>query len=183
MSRSWKTENAYAQTVRSHLYRGVAAVAAFDDARTRGLDAYDEASRRFREQVEAALRAGSLQVARICEERPEEILPPDTCALCGRRLPPLTRDHMWAKSRGGRGGGNFIWVCHPCNSDKGKLDLFEWIECAAGKSKPVPIWACRRYLLNAWRYCDERGLLDKRVKNAGDLPFKLRSIPAELPLR
>ena len=183
MGQSWKTENEYAKTVRSHLYRGASAVAIFDDARARGLSAYDDASQTLHERIELQLRAGELQIADICSERPEEVPGPDTCALCGRRLPPLTRDHLWAKSRGGKGEENFILVCHPCNSDKGKLDLFEWIECVAGRKKPVPIWACRRYLLNAWRYCEQRGLLDKRLKNTGELPFKLRSIPTELPLR
>lgn len=183
MNRSWKKETAYAKTVRSCLYRGAAAIAVFDDARARGLHAYDETSKLLRDETEADLVDGLLQLESICAERAEEIPQPDTCALCGRRLPPLTRDHLWAKSRGGKGGGNFIGVCYPCNSDKGNMDLFEWIECPAGASKPVPIWACRRYLLNAWNYCKERGLLDKRIKNAKDLPFKLRSIPSELPLR
>ncbi len=183
MGSSWKIENAYAKTVRSHLYRGAAALAMFDDARARGLDAYDDDSRKMREEVERQLISGELSFTSICAERSEEAPAPDTCALCSRRILPLTRDHLWAKSRGGRGGSNFILVCHPCNSDKGKLDLFEWIDCPAGQSKPVPIWACRRYLLNAWNYCNERKVLDKHVKNAGELPFKLRSIPDELPLR
>ena len=155
----------------------------FDDARARGISAYDNASYEMRDTVESALVTGSTSLESICAERPEEVPGPEICALCGRRLPPLTRDHLWPKSRGGKGGENFIWVCHPCNSDKGKLDLFEWIECPAGASKPVPIGACRRYLLNAWNYCTQRGILDRHVKNAGELPFKLRGIPSELPLR
>lgn len=153
------------------------------DARTRGIVAYDSASQVLREQTRASLMGGSVQLADICIERPEEAPRPDTCALCGRKTAQLTRDHLWTKSRGGRGKGNFISVCYPCNSDKGNMDLFEWIECPAGRSKPVPIGVCKRYLLNAWEYCSERGLLDKRIKNAGELPFKLRGIPAELPLR
>ncbi len=183
MGNSWKIENAYAKTVRSHLYRGAAALAMFDDACVRGLDASDESSRDLRERVEEQLISGDFQLTSICAERSEEAPASDVCALCGRRVLPLTRDHLWAKSRGGKGGDNFILVCHPCNSDKGNMDLFEWIECPAGQSKPIPVWACRRYLLNAWNYCSEHKLLDKRIKNAGELPFKLRSIPGELPLR
>ena len=183
MSSNWKSMSTYAKTVRSHLYRGATAIAVFDDAQARGLEAYDETSRSLRQRIESELIAGSLLIEDICAERSPEIPQPDICALCGRRLPPLTRDHLWAKSRGGKGGDNFIWVCHPCNSDKKNMDLFEWIECTAGRKKPVPIWACRRYLFNAWSYCKTRGLLDKQVKKAGSLPFKLRSIPSELPLR
>ena len=155
----------------------------YADAHVRGISTYDEASQTLREMTIAQLIAGELQPEGICIEDSAEAPESNVCALCGRRLPPLTRDHLWAKSRGGKGGSNFIWVCNPCNSDKGNMDLFEWIECPAGKSKPVPIWACKRYLLNAWEYCSERKLLDKQVKNAGELPFKLRTIPAELPLR
>lgn len=183
MSQEWKREITYSKTVRSCLYRGAAAIAMYDDACVRGIDAYDDASTKLQNDVKSALIAGDVTLVSICAERPEETPEPEICALCGRRLPPLTRDHLWAKSRGGKGGENFIMVCHPCNSDKGKLDLFEWIDCPAGTSKPVPIWACRRYLLNAWRLCEQRGILDKQIKNAGELPFKLRSIPGELPLR
>ena len=183
MGQDWKRNITYSKTVRSCLYRGAAALAMLDDARMRGIDAYDDASYELRDEIESALIAGNVSLASICAERSDEIPGPDICALCGRRLPPLTRDHLWAKSRGGKGGENFIWVCRPCNSDKGKLDLFEWINCPAGASKPVPIGACRRYLLNAWTLCEQCGILDRQIKNARELPFKLRSIPHELPLR
>lgn len=180
MSTTWNTQRAFGKTVRSHLYRGAVAVALLDDARARDIVEYDAQSDELRNRLTRELIDGSCTVEGICAQRSDETPQPGTCAFCGRKSPFLTRDHLWPKSRGGKGGDNFVMVCPGCNSDKRNLDLFEWLESDVGRTWPVPLAVVRRYVLNAWRYCEERNLLDKQVKNVGKLPFKLRGIPGQL---
>lgn len=182
MSIEWNTKRAFGKTVRSHLYRGAVAVALFDDARARGIDVYDDASEELAKRLAQDLGDGSLDFEEKLAPRDEEAPEEGTCAFCGRRSPFLTKDHLWPKSKGGKGGDNFVMVCYGCNSDKKNMDLFEWLDSDVGRRWPVPIAVVRRYLLNAWRYCEQRNLLDKQVKNVGKLPFKLRNIPETLRL-
>lgn len=182
MSTEWNTQRAFGKIVRSHLHRGAIAVALFDDARARGVDAYDDVSEELAMRLAQELVDGSKDFEEICAPRAEEGPREGACALCGRKSPFLTKDHLWPKSKGGKGGDNFVMVCPGCNSDKKNMDLFEWLDSDLGRSWPVPIAVVRRYLLNAWRYCEQRNLLDKQVKNVGKLPFKLRNIPARLRL-
>jgi 5-methylcytosine-specific restriction endonuclease McrA len=70
-----------------------------------------------------ARRSAARRAAKAAAEgrRVENVLDEAVCHYCGRETAVefRTRDHIVARSAGGRGRDNLVMACRPCNVEKG----------------------------------------------------------------
>ena len=75
-------------------------------------------------------------------------------------------------------GDNFVWVCRSCNSSKGDLDLLTWYK----RKQTFPsLYVLRRYIKLAIEYCEEEGLLDKKLTEVGETRVAIQELPLVFP--
>ena len=102
------------------------------------------------------------------------------CNYCGS-TEKLALDHIFPQKYGGQDNAeNLIFACKTCNSSKGKKDLMEWM---AYRGEFLPLMIIRRYLKLTFKYCNENGLLDKKIEDLKglELPFKIELLPTNFP--
>lgn len=135
-----------------------------------------------RARVYRGLQAGDMERQSIYRNEREKLSHKDECAYCGVTDALLTLDHLFAKSRGGSDSGdNLVYCCQKCNSSKHNRDYFEWIR---ETGRTVNIAVAKRYLKNAYSYCEQRNLLDTQFDSLpADLPFSIREIPMQYDVK
>ena len=86
-----------------------------------------------------------------------------TCFACGEKLPAdSTGDHIVARAAGGSDAlENFLPLCQPCNSSKGKKDLLVWWHWKGWTLKRMPADVICAYARVLWTHLHDAGCGDK----------------------
>ena len=132
----------------------------------------------IRARLYKGLRTGTMNVGPLADDERLKLTLPQACAYCGGRQ-HLAADHIVPRDRGGADeGDNLIWACRGCNSSKGNKDLLAWYE---RRTEFPPLLILRRYVKLALEMCTVRGILDRPIVEAIDLPMEIGRVPQLFP--
>ncbi len=134
----------------------------------------------IRAKLFKGLKDGSMNMRTIFDDERIKLQTGQICNYCGS-AEKLALDHIFPQKYGGQDNAeNLIFACKTCNSSKGKKDLMEWM---AYRGEFLPLMIIRRYLKLTFKYCNENGLLDKKIEDLKglELPFKIELLPTNFP--
>ena len=152
---------------------GMEQAAHLDGSETHGVKHYSIRSRLY-----YGLLRGKLNLGNLAIDEKLKLKLPQCCSYCGS-MDHVEVDHLISRHKGGEDDGdNFVWVCRSCNSSKGALDLLTWYK---RKNEFPPLYVLRRYIKLAIEYCEEEGLLDKRLDEVGEIRFAIQELPLDFP--
>lgn len=172
------------ETCKELLDWSYANLAAYQLALQQDPPAYTKQCWMVRARLFKGLQSGSMTRQSIYLNERTKLCHTDRCAYCGVQGVTLTLDHLFPRVRkGSDSGDNLVYCCQSCNSSKGKKDYFSWIKERGKRINPE---IAQRYLKNAYRICEERGLLELPIENSMnsdlELPFDFLSIPMKYEL-
>ena len=134
----------------------------------------------IRAKLFKGLKDGTMNMRTIFDDERVKLQTGQICNYCGS-TEKLALDHIFPQKYGGQDNAeNLIFACKTCNSSKGKKDLMEWM---AYRGEFLPLMIIRRYLKLTFKYCNENGLLDKKIEDLKglELPFKIELLPTNFP--
>ena len=134
----------------------------------------------IRAKLFKGLKDGTMNMRTIFDDEKVKLQTGQICNYCGS-TEKLALDHIFPQKYGGQDNAeNLIFACKTCNSSKGKKDLMEWM---AYRGEFLPLMIIRRYLKLTFKYCNENGLLDKKIEDLKglELPFKIELLPTNFP--
>ena len=127
-------------------------------------------------RLRSRLRAGETAITAI-GVRDERRKLEGMCVYCGRIAD--TVDHLIPRLTGGPDSAdNLVPACKACNASKSGRDVYHW----AQRKGFFPLGVTRRYLVLAWRWCEQAGLLDEPMDalRAANPPFCADGLPWEI---
>ena len=134
----------------------------------------------IRAKLFKGLKEGTMNMRTIFDDEKIKLQTGQICNYCGS-TDKLALDHIFPQKYGGQDNAeNLIFACRSCNSSKGKKDLMEWM---IFKRQFLPLMIIRRYLKLTFNYCNQNGLLDKKIEEIKDLglPFRIDLLPTSFP--
>lgn len=167
-------------TVREMIYLSYSNLAMAHSALDKKQEKYGVLNFMIRAKLFKGLKTGSMSMRSIFDDEKIKLQTGQICNYCGS-TEKLALDHIFPQKLGGKDDAeNLIFACRSCNSSKGKKDLMEWM---IFRDKFLPIMIIRRYLKLTFNYCDENGLLDKKIDELKelDLPFRIDLLPVKFP--
>ncbi|MCK4344764.1 MAG: HNH endonuclease [Bacteroidales bacterium] len=168
------------ETVRELIYLSYANLAMAHTAVDKKQDKYGTFNYMIRAKLFKGLKEGSMNMRTIFDDEKIKLLTGQICNYCGS-TEKLALDHIFPQKYGGQDNAeNLIFACRACNSSKGKKDLMEWM---IFRGQFLPLMIIRRYLKLTFNYCNENGLLDKKIVELKEmeLPFKIELLPTNYP--
>ncbi len=134
----------------------------------------------IRAKLFKGLKDGTMNMRTIFDDEKIKLQTGQICNYCGSSN-KLALDHIFPQKYGGQDNAeNLIFACRACNSSKGKKDLMEWM---IFRGQFLPLMIIRRYLKLTFNYCNQNGLLDKKIEELKDLelPFRIDFLPTNFP--
>ncbi len=134
----------------------------------------------IRAKLFKGLKDGTMNMRTIFDDEKIKLQTGQICNYCGSS-DKLALDPIFPQKYGGQDNAeNLIFACRNCNSSKGKKDLIEWM---IFRRKFLPLMIIRRYLKLTFNYCNQNGLLDKKIEELKDLglPFRIDLLPISFP--
>jgi hypothetical protein len=168
------------ETVREYIYYSYANLAMAHTAVNKKQEKYGAFNYMIRAKLFKGLKDGTMNMRTIFDDEKIKLQTGQICNYCGSNE-QLALDHIFPQRYGGQDNGeNLIYACRVCNSSKGKKDLMEWM---IFRGQFLPLMIIRRYLKLTFNYCNENGLLDKKIEelNGMELPFKINLLPISYP--
>lgn len=168
------------ETVRELIYYSYANLAMAHAAVDKKQEKYGMLNFMIRAKLFKGLKDGTMNIRTIFDDERVKLQTGQICNYCGS-TEKLALDHIFPLKYGGLDNAeNLIFACRTCNSSKGKKDLMEWM---AYRGEFLPLMIIRRYLKLTFKYCNENGLLDKKIEKLKDLelPFKIELLPTNFP--
>lgn len=168
------------ETVRELIYYSYANLAMAHTAVDKKLEKYGPVNFMIRSKLFKGLKVGTMNMRTIFDDEKIKLQTGQVCNYCGS-TERLALDHIFPQKYGGQDNAeNLIYACRTCNSSKGKKDLMEWMNY---RGQFLPLMIIRRYLKLTFNYCNDNGLLDKKIEELKqmDLPFKINLLPTWYP--
>jgi hypothetical protein len=168
------------ETVRELIYISYSNLAMAHTAVDKKQEKYGAFNYMIRSRLFKGLITGTMNMRTIFDDEKIKLLTGQICNYCGS-TDRLALDHIFPQKYGGQDDAeNLIFACRTCNSSKGKKDLMEWMNF---RGQFLPLMIIRRYLKLTFNYCNENGLLDKKIEELKDLelPFKIDLLPINFP--
>ncbi len=168
------------ELVREQIYWSYANLAMAHTAVVQKNEKYDKLSYMIRSRLFKGLKEGTMNMRTIFDDEKIKLQTGQICNYCGS-IDSLSIDHILPKKYGGQDiAENLIYACRTCNSSKGKKDLMEWMNF---REQFLPLMIIRRYLKLTFNYCNENGLIDKKIEELKkmELPFKIDLLPIKYP--
>lgn len=168
------------ETVRELIYLSYANLAMAHTAVDKKQESYGAFNYMIRARLLKGLKVGTMNMRTIFDDEKIKLQTGQICNYCGS-AEKLALDHIFPQKFGGQDDAeNLIFACKTCNSSKGKKDLMEWMKL---RGQFLPLMIIRRYLKLTYSYCNEKGLLDKKINELKDLelPFKIDLLPINFP--
>jgi DNA-directed RNA polymerase subunit RPC12/RpoP len=168
------------ETVREQIYWSYANLAMAHTAVAKKQEKYGTFNYMIRARLFKGLKDGTMNMRSIFDDEKIKLQTGQVCNYCGSKE-KLALDHIFPQKSGGKDDAeNLIYACRTCNSSKGKKDLMEWM---GYRGKFLPLMVIRRYLKLTFYYCNENGLLDKKIEELKEmeLPFKIDLLPTNYP--
>ncbi len=169
------------ETVRHLIYYSYANLAMAHTAIDKKQDKYEIINYMIRAKLFKGLKDGTMNMRTIFDDEKIKLQSGQICNYCGSPN-NLTLDHIFPQKYGGKDDAeNLIIACRTCNSSKGKKDLMEWM---AFRGQFLPLMVIRRYLKLTFKYCNEKGLVDKKIDELKEmeLPFRIDLLPTKFPM-
>jgi hypothetical protein len=135
----------------------------------------------IRAKLFKGLKEETMNMRTIFDDEKIKLQTGKICNYCGAS-DNLALDHIFPQKFGGQDNAeNLIFACKSCNSSKGTKDLIEWMNF---RGQFLPLMIIRRYLKLIFNYCDENGLLDRKIEDLKEmkLPFKVELLPTNYPI-
>jgi len=149
------------ETVRELIYLSYANLAMAHTAVDKKQESYGAFNYMIRARLLKGLKDGTMNMRTIFDDEKIKLQTGSICNYCGS-VEKLTLDHIFPQKFGGQDEAeNLIFACKSCNSSKGKRDLMEWMNL---RGQFLPLMIIRRYLKLIFNYCNENGLLDKKIE-------------------
>lgn len=143
-----------------------------------GVEKYGVKHYSIRSRLYYGLLRGNLNLGSLAIDEKLKMKLPQCCSYCGA-TDELAVDHLIPRHKGGEDDGdNFVWTCRSCNSSKGSQDLLTWYK---EKQSFPPLYVLRRYIKLAIEYCQEEGLLDKKLDDVGEIRIAIQEMPLIFP--
>lgn len=168
------------ETVRHLIYYSYANLAMAHSAIDKKQMKYDRFNFMIRARLFKGLKDGTMNLRSIFDDEKIKLQTGQYCNYCGS-VEKLTLDHIFPRKFGGKDDAeNLIFACMKCNSSKGKKDLMEWMN---SRGKFLPLMIIRRYLKLTFHYCNDNGLIDKKITELSgmELPFRIDLLPTNFP--
>jgi len=168
------------ETVREQIYWSYANLAMAHTAVDKKQEKYERFNYIIRAKLFKGLNDGTMNMRSIFDDEKIKLQVGQVCNYCGSPK-NLTLDHVFPQRFGGTDNAeNLIYACKSCNSSKGKKDLMEWM---AFRGEFLPLMIIRRYLKLTFNFCNQHGLLDKKMEELVDmeLPFRIDLLPIKFP--
>lgn len=168
------------ETVRELIYYSYANLAMAHTAIDKKQEKYGTFNFMIRAKLFKGLKDGTMNMRTIFDDEKVKLQTGQMCNYCGS-TEKLALDHIFPQKYGGQDNAeNLIFACKTCNSSKGKKDLMEWM---AYRGQFLPLMIIRRYLKLTFRYCNDNGLLDKKIEELKELelPFRIELLPTNFP--
>ena len=168
------------EKVREFIYLSYSNLAMAHTAVDKKQEKYGAFNYMIRARLFKGLKDGTMNMRTIFDDEKIKLLTGQICNYCGS-TDKLALDHIFPQKFGGLDNAeNLIFACRTCNSSKGKKDLMEWMNF---RGQFLPLMIIRRYLKLTFSYCNENGLLDKKIEELKDLelPFKIDLLPINFP--
>jgi hypothetical protein len=168
------------ETVREQIFLSYANLAMAHTAVDKKQVKYNSFNYMIRAKLFKGLKTGTMNMRTIFDDEKIKLQTGQICNYCGS-TENLALDHIFPQKLGGKDDAeNLIFACRTCNSSKGKKDLMEWMNF---RGQFLPLMIIRRYLKLTFNYCNEHGLLDKRIEELKkmELPFRIDLLPINFP--
>jgi hypothetical protein len=168
------------ETVRELIYYSYANLAMAHTAVDKKQEKYGTFNYMIRAKLFKGLKEGTMNMRTIFDDEKIKLQTGQMCNYCGS-AEKLALDHIFPQKYGGQDNAeNLIFACRTCNSSKGKKDLMEWMNF---RGQFLPLMIIRRYLKLTFNYCNNFGLLDKKIEELKEmeLPFKIDLLPTNYP--
>lgn len=168
------------ETVRELIYYSYANLAMAHTAIDKKQEKYGTFNFMIRAKLFKGLKDGTMNMRTIFDDERVKLQTGQICNYCGS-TEKLALDHIFPQKYGGQDNAeNLIFACKTCNSSKGKKDLMEWM---AYRGQFLPLMIIRRYLKLTFSYCNDNGLLDKKIEELKELelPFRIELLPTNFP--
>jgi hypothetical protein len=168
------------ETVRELIYLSYANLAMAHTAVDKKQEKYEMFNFMIRSRLFKGLKEGTMNMRTIFDDEKIKLQTGQICNYCGSS-DKLALDHIFPQKYGGQANAdNLIFACKTCNSSKGKKDLMEWM---IFRGQFLPLMIIRRYLKLTFNYCNQNGLLDKKIEELKDLelPFRIDLLPTNFP--
>jgi len=167
-------------TVREQIYYAYANLAMAHVAVEKNQEKYGTFNFMIRAKLFKGLKDGTMSMRTIFDDENIKLQTGQLCNYCGSP-DNLALDHIFPRKYGGKDNAeNLIYACRSCNSSKGKKDLMEWMNF---RGRFLPLMVIRRYLKLTFNYCNDHGLLNRKIQDIKDmeLPFKIELLPISYP--
>jgi len=141
---------------------------------------YEKFNFMVRGRLFKGLKEGTMNMRTIFDDEKIKLKTGQICNYCGS-TEKLALDHIFPQKYGGQDNAeNLIFACKACNSSKGKKDLMEWM---AFRGQFLPLMIIRRYIKLTFNYCNDNGLIDKKIDEIKglELPFRIDLLPTNFP--
>lgn len=168
------------ETVKELIYYSYANLAMAHTAVDKKQEKYGTFNFMIRAKLFKGLKDGTMNMRTIFDDEKIKLQTGQICNYCGS-ADKLALDHIFPQKYGGKDNAeNLIFACRTCNSSKGKKDLMEWMNY---RGQFLPLMIIRRYLKLTFNYCNDFGLLDKKIEELREmeLPFKIDLLPTNYP--
>jgi hypothetical protein len=168
------------ETVREWIYFSYSNLAMAHTAVDKKQEKYGAFNYMIRARLFKGLVTGTMNMRTIFDDEKIKLQTGQICNYCGS-TDKLALDHIFPQKLGGKDDAeNLIFACRTCNSSKGKKDLMEWMNY---RGQFLPLMIIRRYLKLTFNYCNDNGLLDKKIEELKglELPFKIDLLPIKFP--
>lgn len=168
------------ETVRELIYYSYANLAMAHTAIDKKQVKYGTFNFMIRAKLFKGLKHGTMNMRTIFDDEKIKLQTGQICNYCGS-TEKLALDHIFPQRYGGQDNAeNLIFACRTCNSSKGKKDLMEWMNY---RGQFLPLMIIRRYLKLTYNFCNDNGLLDKKIEELKglELPFKIDLLPTSYP--
>ena len=168
------------ETVRELIYYSYANLAMAHTAVVKKQENYGVFNFMIRAKLFKGLKDGTMNMRTIFDDEKIKLQTGQICNYCGS-TEKLALDHIFPQKYGGQDNAeNLIFACRSCNSSKGKKDLIEWMNF---RGQFLPLMIIRRYLKLTFNYCNDFGLLDKKIEEIKslELPFRIDLLPTSFP--
>ncbi len=168
------------ETVRELIYHSYANLAMAHSAVVKKQEKYGTINFIIRARLLKGLKEGTMNMRTIFDDEKIKLQTGQICNYCGA-TEHLALDHIFPQKYGGQDiAENLIFACRTCNSSKGKKDLLEWMNY---RGQFLPLMIVRRYLKLTFNFCNENGLLDKKIAELDKLglPFIIELLPLKFP--
>jgi hypothetical protein len=168
------------ETVRELIYYSYANLAMAHTAINKKQEKYGTFNYMIRAKLFKGPKEGTMNMRTIFDDEKIKLRTGQICNYCGS-AEKLALDHIFPQKYGGLDNAeNLIFACRICNSSKGKKDLMEWMSF---RGQFLPLMIIRRYLKLTFNYCNDKGLLDKKIEELKEmeLPFKIDLLPISYP--